>query len=63
MKPATENFDDVVVADFEPSNELVKPPSYGNASMTTQYEPPAWEPARGVEATRALQIKSRGVSC
>lgn len=63
MKPAPENFDGVFVADFEPSNEPVKPPSYGNATTRGIYVPDKWEPARGVEATRALQIKSRGIGC
>lgn len=46
MKPAPENFDDVVVEDFEPSNEPsnepVKAPSYGNATTEGNYTPPVW---------------------
>lgn len=60
MKPAPENFDDVVIADFEPSTEPVKAPSYCSNTTGQTYTPPKWEPVR---ADPSRQITSRGVSC
>lgn len=63
MKPAPENFADILIEDFEPNQEPVKAPTYGNATTGEIYKPSNWTPARGESAEAALRIPSRGVSC